>query len=450
MGITSYPNTPRLVNRFSLGADPEFSFHTAVGEYIHAETLGLTTGQAFGCDMAGRQAEIRAYPSRFALEVVASISDTLHWLAASNIAVNNLLWLAVGYNGYDGCGGHVHFGRKRHRSSRVKDGKLLDELTMLLLEAEIFDGFDWECRRQVHGGYGRMSDMRPQDHGFEYRTFPTELSTPWLTYFVLVLSKLIVHHGKKIEEGTIARLKLIHLLELYQDKDDDAAIALQALTNFGFPKLRKTDFTMAWGIRKNPLFNVLPDVPTYFPSVIQPEHGTCQSLFDYFTRMTVLSKERPLVTWHPEFLPADFTLVSVQQHTLGHLPDVGKDLICKGVALRIETGNRFKIQSGIRLPKDRIRQALSSRVSDITFESWAPKAICIYVPKEFKDSLAQCKFLNQVLRDSTLFPTCKAKDIANVNWLRWDQTQHTTIVKPPLGRLIARIEGKAAEPVKKL
>src|SRR5208283_5077910 len=53
----------RFVNNFYVGADPEFVFMRD-GKYTPAESMGFDTLKAFGCDMSGRQAEIRAYPSR--------------------------------------------------------------------------------------------------------------------------------------------------------------------------------------------------------------------------------------------------------------------------------------------------------------------------------------------------------------------------------------------------
>src|SRR6266446_1625709 len=171
MGITSYPKTPRLCNRFKLGADPEFTFQGKDGSYIYAENLGLTTLTGFGCDMSGRQAEIRAYPSRFALEVVASIADSLRWMGGVENGVTlGLNWQATAFNGKDGCGGHIHFGRRRPQ--------LRERQTL------------------TPGHYGKAGDIRVTNHGYEYRTPSTPLSSPWLTYFTLVVNKLMVYHGK--------------------------------------------------------------------------------------------------------------------------------------------------------------------------------------------------------------------------------------------------------------
>src|SRR5271166_3954276 len=50
----------RYVNRFKLGADPEFVFlHNGVR--INAQNLGLSQGLAYGMDNNGRLTEIRPY-----------------------------------------------------------------------------------------------------------------------------------------------------------------------------------------------------------------------------------------------------------------------------------------------------------------------------------------------------------------------------------------------------
>src|SRR5258708_205057 len=61
----------RYVNRFKIGADPEFIF-TCVDSLtrMDAKIFALQQGLAFGMDNNGRLTEIRPYPSRSAMEVV--------------------------------------------------------------------------------------------------------------------------------------------------------------------------------------------------------------------------------------------------------------------------------------------------------------------------------------------------------------------------------------------
>src|SRR6266436_7565272 len=443
MGITSYPKTPRLVNRFCLGGDPEFTFQGKDGSYIYAENLGLTTLTGFGCDMSGRQAEIRAYPSRFALEVVASIADSLRWMGGvENGATLALNWQATAYNGKDGCGGHIHFGRRRPQV-RELDTNILDSTTKRLLHEGVFNGYSFRERQTLAPGhYGKAGDIRNTNHGYEYRTPSTPLSSPWLTYFTLVVNKLMVYHGQSLTNPKPVE-GFIELLKLYEDKDDDAAIALSALRKFGIPRESKEDFKGKWGVSSG--LPALEKCNRFFPSMIKGEDSTFRELFRHFMDGLDIPCRWPKPTWGPYFLPKGFQLVNVQPHTLGHLPDVGMNLISKGIQVSVSLGDRFKIDSGIPLPIKEIKEALSAGVSDIRYNpSFTAPAIVITVPRNFKDSLTQCKLLHNVLSNTELFPICKADNFSQTDWSKWDNLKPVTLatLQCSLGKVIAMVEGK--------
>jgi len=139
-----------------------------------------------------------------------------------------------------------------------------------------------------------------------------------------------------------------------------------------------------------------------------------------------------------------FQIVNVQPHTLGHLPDVGMNLISRGVQVSVNLGDRFKIDSGIPLPIREIREALSIGISGITYNpSFQAPAVVITVPRLFKDSLTQCKLLHDVLSNTELFPVCKAENFSHADWSKWDNLK-PTIVAPKImqGKVIAKVEGK--------
>src|SRR6266478_6571306 len=394
MGITSYPKTPRLVNRFCLGGDPEFTFQGKDGSYIYAENLGLTTLTGFGCDMSGRQAEIRAYPSRFALEVVASIADSLRWMGAvqsgSTLAYN---WQATAYNGKDSCGGHIHFGRRRPQLRQL-DTDILDSTTKRLLHEGIFDRYSFVERQRTPGHYGKAGDIRVTNHGYEYRTPSTPLSSPWLTYFTLVVNKLMVYHGQSLTNPKPVE-GFVELLKMYEDVDDDAAIALSALRKFGIPRESKEDFKGKWGVSSG--LPALEKCNRFFPSMIKGEDSTCRELFRHFMDGLDIPCRWPKPTWGPYFLPIGFQPVNVQPHTLGHLPDVAMNLISKNITVSVNVGDRFTIHSGIPLPLKEIGEALSTGVSDVRSRPpLSVPAIVLTVPGNFKNSLTQCKLLHDV------------------------------------------------------
>src|SRR5438105_3953051 len=97
--------SPRLVNRFKLGCDPEYVFSN--GRFVPAEECDLHVGRAFGCDGSGGPVELRAHPSRFAVGVVASLLNTMRLLAASNETARTCAWIAGGYNHRHPAGGHI-------------------------------------------------------------------------------------------------------------------------------------------------------------------------------------------------------------------------------------------------------------------------------------------------------------------------------------------------------
>jgi hypothetical protein len=246
--INSLPRSLRLVNRFMVGADPEFTFADSVtNEFVHASHFQLHVGPAFGADLAGRPVELRPAPSRFALDVVASILSELRWMALTVPATLSYSWISRPYVSRDGIGGHVHFGRKRGRIRKDEDapryeltGQVkeeiegLDQLTRIL-EASILLKEDF-VKRSRDTVYGKFGDIRPQRHGYEYRTLPTWLSSPCMAYLVLVLSKLVVYNPELIKRIAFNTNTIRNLLAYYKGMDDDALIAFNALKLFGLPK----------------------------------------------------------------------------------------------------------------------------------------------------------------------------------------------------------------------
>lgn len=421
------PESPRLVNHFTLGADPEFGFRDNLGRYVHAETFGMNTLQAFGCDMCGRVAELRAYPSRFALDVVASMIDALRWIPLAH-PVGDVVWEAVSYIENDGCGGHLHFGRKR---CVRKDTEILDDTLRLLLGVGTLSAPDFQVRAKVTK-YGKYGDVRPQGHGYEYRTMPTWLSSPWLAYLVLVINKLIVHQGRPSAWNPKSPKDAVEeLLMQFRTMDDDAAIAYEAYKRYGLPKQDPSDFKGRWGVQR--VAQRYPISKFFFPTVMQPEGKTREELFLHLTQGAAIPARVPVPTWAPFELPKGFYRPVVQAHTLGHLPDTGMNLISR-VPLSISMTREFKIISGaVELPILRIKRALANSMppEDVHYEPvpGGLPAIYVQVPPAFKDSQSQCRLLRKLLADTTLFPACDYKDFAKVDWGRWDNAKEAPKVK---------------------
>lgn len=308
----------RYVNRFKLGADPEFIFTVGVGRK-DASAFHLKQGLAFGADNNGRLTEIRPYPSRSALEVVASILETFRWMVFWKPLTLGYQWQAGAFLQDDGLGGHVHFGRKRpDRALEIKALDVIEE-DMLTL--------GWYPMREVmarRGGdahnqkYGGLSDFRLQTHGYEYRTFPSWLDSPALAFLTLTLSKLAVHDpdvikGMKLDKKQMF-YRLRNLLSYYKDMDDDARLALRVLNNQKFTH-KGGDFRTRWGFGI-PLIGPGPNVK-YIPSAIKPSPFTSEEVFAHLRTGEPIINRMPAMTWEPAGPPEGYKMMIDETPTNG-------------------------------------------------------------------------------------------------------------------------------------
>lgn len=277
------PRQPRLVNHFCVGADPEFAFQSYSGATAHAETYKLIAGLCFGADNNGRLVELRPQPSRFVLEVVASMLQELRYLALRSPKITGQAWKAGAWTGHDGLGGHIHFGRKKHRTA-MSELRALDNLTFLLTSSGIFPEQEIN-NRLSHTTYGRFGDTRYQTHGYEYRTLPSWLYSPWVAYLCLVLAKLVVYNPTLVENvvrqqplsSAQARKRIRNILAQYKGLDDDARIASLGLDVWGLSVPDLKDFKAAWGIVPGPS----PDKPVniLLPPHIEPTAESIEAIF---------------------------------------------------------------------------------------------------------------------------------------------------------------------------
>jgi hypothetical protein len=433
-------DTPRLLNRFSIGADPELVFQDPYKRYVHAETFGMDTLAAFGCDMSGRQAELRAMPSRSALDVVASLMEALRWMATI-YPMNEVKWVATPYiadaDGHrDGCGGHVHLGRKRPDIRR--EVEQLNHVNSLLRIANVFDreGDDLRIRNTK---YGIANDFRLQRYGYEYRTFSTWISSPWIAYLSLVVAKLAVLHRTALKpEGDKAHQQIKNLLCLYKGLDDDALIAWKAMQVLGMPKWVTGDIRVSWGVSEAPPLYGPESV--YVPASIAPERQTRQELFNLFTKGVPIPRRVPNPTWTPFMLPVGFYKVTVQPHVF-NIPDIAMGLVSKGVQVTIVHGSRLIFDTSLSLPKAAIQKRLSS--VQIAFEQNSSSGrMNIIVPKGFAEVKAQIQALKAVLCDSTLFPICRVEDINTAKWGDFTKREVAEKKVELLGRKLSTVYGQ--------
>lgn len=317
---------PRLVNRFMLGADPEFIFVRDTGRPEHydydredtirrfvrvdAAAVGLKTGLAFGADQNGRLIEMRPRPDRFALKVLASCWAALKWMALMHPETLKYEWQCGAFLFGDGLGGHIHFGRKR--PTRDAEVRALDKVGGLTYQLGIFPKDQWDRRQEGDERgqrYGRFGDFRPQIHGYEYRTLPSWLDDPWVAYLCMVLSKLAVYNPELTREWNVKDGNHIrHILAFYKGLDDDAAIALKALDRIGLPQHKGGDFKGRWGF--TPDFIPTPDKPPneveVIPGSIEPTESEVEQLFKFLVDGETLVAKPEKPTWSPTKVPSGF------------------------------------------------------------------------------------------------------------------------------------------------
>lgn len=423
-----YPVNPKLLNRFCIGADPEFIFTNKVDDipydpddphYVYAQQFGMNTLEAFGADLNGRLAELRVYPHRFVLNVVASILDTLRWMNEAYPKTYQYQWCAPAIKARDGIGGHVHIGRRRKDTNEFV--KSLDSLVKILSSTNIVDGAG-EAKRRADTKYGKPGDIRPQPHGIEYRTMPTWLNSPWSAYLTLTLAKLCIFHPlsaarlSRTPENNFLIIK--NLLMAFSGLDDDARIALAAWERMGPPQYVACDFKKNWGIEK-PIVHGIGRHTHYFPPIISPEEKSVKELFDFFVKGNPITYRFLKATWEPFKLSEVMNKIMIQEHIAG-LPEIAQGLIAYKTKLGFRgslNANQIEIStpsSFVINPKD-IKTYLVSIGSPITsarvFQSPDGEGITIFMPSNIQVEYLVNKDIVQDIRrlltESGLFPVSK-------------------------------------------
>jgi hypothetical protein len=469
-----FPTNPRLLNHFKVGADPEFVFNDVAngrnrigGGYVHAQLMGMTTLEAFGADMNGRLAELRAFPSTFVLEVVASLMDTLRWMPVFYPDVLNYQWIAPAFFGQDGVGGHVHLGRKKQDGEATV--KNLDMLVKVLVGLNCVDA-EGQNARLAHTAYGRPGDIRPQEHGYEYRTMPTWMASPWSAYLALTLAKLCVFHP--LSDAQLHREKtynghiLKNLLLKFQNDDDDARIALIAWNKWGLPNYGPTDMKANWGVKT--LFAASDDLVSnnnrahrYIPPVIQASDTSVRELFAYLTTGTALPKLVPQPTWSPYHLEKTTYKPWYEAHRPG-FPEflqgvLSKDLKFKFYAARDRKPMvEFVYCSKYSFPWSKIKEAFDGIGLTVKRDEWSMSdrqpedgitTVKVFMPDlalrngSFEVNKALVSKLRTVFFDSGLFPLTKFYGIKSL-----DTKQFLEKKKDPVlyGKCVQQWVGKGA------
>lgn len=299
----------RFINRFKVGGDPEFIFMNAEGQRINASTFRLKTAIFAGADSNGRLVEVRPRANRSTLIVTASILSELRFLARFWPGTLDCEWVTGGWLLDDGIGGHVHFGRKRQ--TRPYEINALDAMYFVLMGLGVLPVKE-QLRRQQGDRfgqrYGQPGDIRLQKHGYEYRTLPSYIDSPWMAFFVLTLAKLSVVNPHLLtgwhEMTTKNNLGLIrNLLAYYKGRDDDAMLCHYLLAKRGIPKHLGGDFRERWGLNFTALHPIQAD---YFPASIAPTREEVGELFDHLVNQKALAPRETEPSWKMS-VPPGFT-----------------------------------------------------------------------------------------------------------------------------------------------
>lgn len=451
--LEAFPEAPRLLNKFCVGADPEWTFAAKRYDeyaYTHAESFGLGTIQAFGSDMSGRQAEMRAEPSKFVLEVLASMCDTMRWMVYIHPNIAKTHWLSPAFFQVDGNGGHVHIGTKRPETDKVVSS--MDAINLWLQKSGVLDEAG-QAQRIRNTRYGRFGDFRPQPHGFEYRALPSWLGSPLTAYLALVLSKLSVLHTLSYSqrmETLNSRMCIENFLRAYKNRDDDAAIALFALKKHGLPKFTNTDFKGEWGL---PIRQSEKRSPTriFVPPSIPWHKDTVKELFDHLIKGTAIPNVIHAATWTPYELDDDASAVRYTAHQYGP-PDIAQGLVSReNCTTNIDSAGRC-VEIGGTWPFDHreiekyINKENLDKIGKIAYAPMKPsnsnEKPYLFVRPPIGIANAQhiidkemVRQIRKLLCDSGLFPICRFVDYA-------DYAPGKKKVDPkPAGSIIYQIDG---------
>jgi hypothetical protein len=447
----TFSTRSRHVNRFKLGADPEFVLAEVARDVegrivgssrADASALGLAQGPAFGADNNGRLAEIRPHPSRSAVEVLASILCTLRWLAICNPQTLRFEWLSGAYLMDDGLGGHVHFGRKR--PTRKEEVAALDAVEECLLflgvypQDQVIRRRGGDARRQI---YGALGDYRLQAHGYEYRTFPSWLDSPELAFITLVVAKLAVQMPGlfrfKGGNPVVEQARLRNFLAYFKGVDDDARLALVVLEH-GLPKQQKGSFAPRWGITAEAVGKPQAH-PEIIPPSIKPDSGSVTEIFNYLLNGKPLAWRVPEITWAPTRAPKGYKMClqycnTIQAKGLGEMI---WDLCCsQQMPIHFSHSGRGEAEPRLWFSKDLVKlmppdwkQRFEGRA---TMGDMKPGSIC--TSPMIREG-AMGVWLKRKLLEGML-PLWRAKDCNESSFKEWQKHLPSTSPKKLVGKVL--------------
>lgn len=206
------------------GADPEFIFKKD-GLFYKADNIygGRLLDTKIGTDGHAQIAEFRPSPHADAISMCEEIRDLIRnvWERdAKSRGLSAHAGSAGGEGAYKPLCGHIHFNIK---SKEIKE-KLLPYLNVPMIMLMFLEDYDENVirrrQRDMEGNYyGRLSDMRDQPHGFEYRTPSSWLVSPAIARGYFSIYHSLVHDFQK--NKFVAKHPLTRVKKLLEEWDLD-------------------------------------------------------------------------------------------------------------------------------------------------------------------------------------------------------------------------------------
>lgn len=328
IGRLLYPRKPKafpkLNPEFTLGADPELLLYYTSAKSrsrqnpVSADTFfrRMRTLQSIvGTDGCSSTFEIRPPASSDPKELTENVRDCLKLLATRIACIKAYssssimeMFLEAGGGAYGTIGGHIHFGGeafKKHRTLANPLGTIMDTLLYYPIRETMYGGIrGWVSSIDVpkssggklncgenrlmeyfakngpnkdyeHSEYDIPNSTRPQEWGLEYRSLPSFIADPMLTYLVFAISKGIgnllinsFNDGQTIKlNGTPTQedyLKVISLDDFrkfcrYTNGDKRDVFLTDVFTNWGIDVRKHSYFSLDSDSKTlyKPLFSVL-------------------------------------------------------------------------------------------------------------------------------------------------------------------------------------------------
>lgn len=261
---------PRLVNRFKLG----------VAVQVDGLNFQRTNGFLKVSRITG-MSEVRTVTSRRVLDLVAAMGRGLQFAMRVNGSPHHKY--QSGAMGIEYPLGSRVFFERTIPTQRLREVSALDEVMELMLKADVWSIQQQGMRNQwKRTPLGLPGDWKPSQNGWEYRSFPSFVHSPWEMLLTLTLAKLAVCRPDLVLGPGNCGLRLApaenrikFILSYFRGIDDDAELCWEVLKKYGLPK--KIAMNSAWGLQN------LPSLSTngVLEDKIRPEASSVETLWHH-------------------------------------------------------------------------------------------------------------------------------------------------------------------------